>query len=37
MSAKTKDGLDDLLENIVTLAEIQELKANPDARRPRAP
>jgi translation initiation factor IF-2 len=31
VSAKTKDGLDDLLENIVTLAELEELKANPDA------
>src|SRR3954468_2039224 len=30
VSAKTHDGLDDLLETIVTLAEIQELKANPD-------
>ncbi|HEX8743696.1 MAG TPA: translation initiation factor IF-2 [Thermoleophilaceae bacterium] len=31
VSAKTKDGLEDLLENIVTLAELEELKANPDA------
>ena len=31
VSAKTKDGLDDLLENIATLAELEELKANPDA------
>src|SRR5881409_603343 len=31
VSAKTHDGLDDVLETIVTLAEIQELKANPDA------
>src|SRR5207248_4443006 len=30
VSAKTKAGLDDLLETVVTLAEIQELKANPD-------
>ena len=31
MSAKTRENLDDLLETLVTLAEIQELKANPDA------
>ncbi|MFL5893878.1 MAG: translation initiation factor IF-2 [Thermoleophilaceae bacterium] len=31
VSAKTRQGLDDLLETIITLAEIQELKANPDA------
>src|SRR5204863_8343481 len=31
VSAKTKQGLDSLLETIVTLAEIQELKANPEA------
>ena len=31
VSAKTKDGLEDLLENIATLAELEELKANPDA------
>ena len=31
VSAKTRDGLDSLLETIVTLADIQELKANPDA------
>src|SRR3989440_3467470 len=30
VSAKTRVGLDDLLENIVTLAELQELKANPN-------
>jgi translation initiation factor IF-2 len=30
VSAKTKDGLDELLENIVTLAELEELKANPN-------
>src|SRR4051812_4950153 len=29
VSAKTRGGLDALLENIVTLAELQELKANP--------
>src|SRR4051794_10197116 len=31
VSAKTKDGLEALLENIVTLAELQELKSNPKA------
>ncbi|MEA2346977.1 MAG: translation initiation factor, partial [Thermoleophilaceae bacterium] len=31
VSAKTKDGLDGLLEDLVTIAEIQELKANPGA------
>src|SRR3954451_15145663 len=31
VSAKTRQNLDDLLETLVTLAEIQELKANPDA------
>ncbi len=31
VSAKTKQNLEDLLETLVTLAEIQELKANPDA------
>jgi len=30
VSAKTKDGLDDLLEHILLVAEISELKANPD-------
>ena len=30
VSAKTRENLDDLLETLVTLAEIQELKANPD-------
>src|SRR4051812_27425747 len=30
VSAKTKIGLEELLENIVTLAELQELKANPN-------
>ncbi|MFL5781811.1 MAG: translation initiation factor IF-2 [Thermoleophilaceae bacterium] len=29
VSAKTRDGLDTLLENIATLAELEELKANP--------
>ena len=31
VSAKTKENLDDLLETLVTLAEIQELRANPEA------
>jgi translation initiation factor IF-2 len=31
VSAKTKEGLDDLLESILLLAEVEELKANPDA------
>jgi translation initiation factor IF-2 len=30
VSAKTREGLDDLLENINLVAEISELKANPD-------
>ena len=30
VSAKTGDGLEDLLETVVTLADIQELRANPD-------
>jgi translation initiation factor IF-2 len=30
VSAKTKQGLDDLLEAILLLAEVEELKANPD-------
>ena len=30
VSAKTKQGLDDLLEHIALVAEISELKANPD-------
>jgi translation initiation factor IF-2 len=30
VSAKTKDGIGDLLESIVLLAEIQDFKANPD-------
>jgi translation initiation factor IF-2 len=31
VSAKTREGLDTLLDTIVTLAELQELRANPDA------
>ena len=31
VSAKTHQNLDDLLETLVTLSELQELKANPDA------
>src|SRR6185369_9621695 len=31
VSAKTKDGLDDLLESILLLAEVEDYKANPDA------
>ncbi len=31
VSAKTREGLDDLLETIIVMAEIEELKANPDA------
>ena len=31
VSAKTHENLDDLLESIVLLAEVEELKANPDA------
>jgi translation initiation factor IF-2 len=30
VSAKTKEGLDNLLENILLVAEVEELKANPD-------
>ena len=30
VSAKTKQGLDDLLETITVVAELEELKANPD-------
>jgi translation initiation factor IF-2 len=30
VSAKTKVGLDELLENIVTIAELEELKSNPN-------
>ena len=32
VSAKTGEGLDDLLENILLVAETSELKANPDRR-----
>jgi translation initiation factor IF-2 len=31
VSAKTREGLDTLLDTIVTLAELQELRANPEA------
>ena len=31
VSAKTKEGLDDLLESILLVAEVEELQANPDA------
>src|SRR4029450_5102013 len=31
VSAKTHQNLDDLLESILLLAEVEELKANPDA------
>jgi translation initiation factor IF-2 len=31
VSAKTKEGLDELLENILLVAEVEELKANPNA------
>ena len=31
VSAKTKQGLDDLLETIIVMAEVEELKANPEA------
>jgi translation initiation factor IF-2 len=30
LSARTREGLDDLLENILLVAEIQDLKANPN-------
>lgn len=32
VSAKTKNGIDDLLEMVLMVAELQELKANPDRR-----
>jgi translation initiation factor IF-2 len=32
VSAKTKEGLDDLLETILVVADLLELKANPEAR-----
>ena len=31
VSAQTKDGLDDLLETILVMSEVEELRANPDA------
>ena len=31
VSAKTREGLDDLLENILLVAEVEELRANPNA------
>jgi translation initiation factor IF-2 len=31
VSAKTKEGLDDMLETILVMAEVEELRANPDA------
>jgi translation initiation factor IF-2 len=31
VSAKTREGLDNLLETIIVMAEVEELKANPDA------
>ena len=31
VSAKTRENLDELVETLITLADIQELKANPDA------
>jgi translation initiation factor IF-2 len=31
VSAKTRQGLDELLETIIVMAEVEELKANPDA------
>ncbi len=31
VSAKTREGLDNLLDTIVTMAELMELRANPDA------
>ena len=31
VSAKTRQGLDDLLETIIVMAEVEELRANPDA------
>ena len=32
VSAKTKQGIDDLLENILLVAEVKELRANPNRR-----
>ncbi len=31
VSARTRQGLDDLLETIIVMAEVEELRANPDA------
>jgi translation initiation factor IF-2 len=31
VSAKTREGLDDLLETILVMAEVEELRSNPDA------
>ena len=31
VSAKTREGLDDLLETIIVMSEVEELRANPDA------
>ncbi|MDQ6698171.1 MAG: translation initiation factor IF-2, partial [Actinomycetota bacterium] len=31
VSAKTREGLDNLLETIIVMAEVEELRANPDA------
>jgi translation initiation factor IF-2 len=31
VSAKTKEGLDDLLETIIVMAEVEELRSNPNA------
>jgi translation initiation factor IF-2 len=31
VSAKTREGLDNLLDTIIVMAEVEELKANPDA------
>ena len=31
VSAKTREGLDDLLDTIIVMAEVEELKANPNA------
>jgi len=31
VSARTKEGLDDLLDTILVMAEVEELRANPDA------
>ncbi|MGO9961640.1 MAG: translation initiation factor IF-2 [Solirubrobacteraceae bacterium] len=31
VSAKTREGLEDLLDTIIVMAEVEELKANPDA------